>query len=106
MPEIMDDVRDGFLGVSQSNTKPIEKPFLLNCWHVLKLGERPFNPGLLQQMKPGSIVLKWRQKAGQGMVPTGHTHSCFSAQGCRSGWRLYGKVVFGDKPPHLNMLLS
>jgi hypothetical protein len=30
--------------------------------------------GLLQQMKPGSVILNRRQKAGQEMVPTGHTH--------------------------------
>jgi hypothetical protein len=54
---------------------------------------RPFYPGLLQQMKPGSIILSRRQKgAGQGMVPTGHTHTCFSlAEGCRSGLRLCEK---------------
>jgi hypothetical protein len=35
--------------------------------------------GLLQQRKPGSIILKQRQKgAGQGMVPTGHTHTLVS----------------------------
>jgi hypothetical protein len=38
-----------------------------------------FHAGLLQQMKPGSIILNRRQKgAGQGMVPTGLTRSCFS----------------------------
>jgi hypothetical protein len=75
----MDDERDRFLGVSQSNTKPIERPFLPSCWHVLKLRERPFYPGLLQQMKPVCIILNRRQKgAGQGMVPTGHTHALVS----------------------------
>jgi hypothetical protein len=29
--------------------------------------------GLLQQMKPVSVILNHRQKAGQEMVPTGHT---------------------------------
>jgi hypothetical protein len=41
---------------------------------------------------------------GQGMVPTGHTGTCFSlAQGCRSGRRLCGKIRFGDKPSQLSV---
>jgi hypothetical protein len=53
---------------------------------VRKMG-RPFYPGMLHHIQPGSIILNARQKGlGQGMVPTGHTHTCFSlAQGCRSG---------------------
>ena len=35
---------------------------LLSSWHVLKLRERPSYPGLLEQMKPGSIILNLRQK--------------------------------------------
>ena len=31
--------RDGFLGASQSNTKPRETQFLLSCWHNLNLWE-------------------------------------------------------------------
>jgi hypothetical protein len=58
----MDDAQDGFLGVSQLNTTPIEKPFLPSCWCVLKLRERTFYPGFLQQMEPGSIILNPRQK--------------------------------------------
>jgi hypothetical protein len=60
---------------------------------------------MLQQMKPGSIILNRGQKGGgQGMVLTGHTGTCFSlAQGCRSGRRLYGKIRFGDKASHLNV---
>jgi hypothetical protein len=48
---------------------------------------------LLQQMKPRSIVLNRRKEgAGQGMLLTGHTHTCFSLeQGCRGGGRLCGK---------------
>ena len=53
---------EGFLGASQSNIKLIEKQFLLSCWHVLKLRERPSYLGLSQQMKLGSIILNWRQK--------------------------------------------
>lgn len=55
-------VQDVFLRASQSNGKPREEPFLPRCWYVFKLRERPSHPGLLQQMKPGSIILNWRQK--------------------------------------------
>jgi len=55
-------VQDVFLRASQSNGKPREEPFLSHCWYVFKLRERPSHPGLLQQMKPGSIILNWRQK--------------------------------------------
>jgi hypothetical protein len=50
-------------------------------------------------------ILNQRQKgAGQGMVLTGHIHTCFLlAQDCKSGWKLCGKVGFGDKVSHLNM---
>jgi len=54
-------VRDGFLRASQLNTKHTEKSFLLSCLHVLKLRERPSYPILLHQMKPGSIIVNWRQ---------------------------------------------
>jgi hypothetical protein len=103
--EIMDDVWDGFLGISQSNTKLIEKPFLPSCWCVLKLRERPFYTRLLQQMKPGSIILNRRQKgAEQGVVPKG-IHTLVSC------WRrvvevdgdFEEKVRFGDKPSDLNI---
>jgi hypothetical protein len=43
--EIMDDALEEFLEVSQFNVKPMERPFLLSCWHVLKPRERPFHPG-------------------------------------------------------------
>lgn len=43
------------------DTKPREKLFLLSCWHVLKLRERPF-ARLSQQMNPGFIILNCRQK--------------------------------------------
>jgi hypothetical protein len=89
----MDDARDGFLGVSQSNTQPIKKkPFLLSCC-VLSPKKRPFYPGLLQQIIPGSIILNQTQKvAGQEMVPTGHTRTFFSlAQHCKNVRRLCGK---------------
>jgi hypothetical protein len=63
--EILDIQRcaqDGFLGVSQSNTKLRGKPFLQSCRHVLQVREIASYPGLLQQMKPGSIILNWRLK--------------------------------------------
>jgi hypothetical protein len=41
----MDDAREEFLEVSQLNVKPMERPFLLSFWHVLRLRERPFHPG-------------------------------------------------------------
>jgi hypothetical protein len=98
--EIMDDVRDRFLGISQSNTHP---EFLAR----FEAEEEAFLSRIvsLQQMKPGSIILNRRQKgAGQVMVPTGHTCTCLSfAQGCRSGRRLCGKIGFGDNPSRLNM---
>jgi hypothetical protein len=80
--EIMDDARGGFLGVSQSNTKPLEKPFFPSCWLVLKLRERHFYPELIQQMKPGSIILNRRQKEsrtrnGADRTYT-HTHTLVS----------------------------
>jgi Transposase. len=53
---------DVFLRASQLNGKPREKPFLPRCWYVFKLRERPTHPGLLQQMKPDSVILNWRQK--------------------------------------------
>jgi hypothetical protein len=55
-------VQDGFLGVSQSNTNPRGKPFLWSCRHVFKVREIASYPGLLQQMKPGSIILNRRLK--------------------------------------------
>ena len=55
-------VWNGFLTASWSNTILRAKPFLLCCWHTLKLTERPY-PGLLQQIKPWSIVLNLRQKS-------------------------------------------
>jgi hypothetical protein len=94
----MGDVRDGFLGVSQLNTKPIAKPFLLSCWHLLKLKESPFYLGLLEQTKPRSIILNRRQKgAGQGMILTlvSHWHRALDENGENIG--------FGDKPSHLNI---
>jgi hypothetical protein len=62
----MNDECDGLLGVSQSNTKPIEKPLLA---HSDAEGEAFFIP-VLQQMKPGSIILKRRQK-GSGRTRNG-----------------------------------
>jgi hypothetical protein len=59
----MDDARERLLAVSHSKIKPIEKPSLPSCWHVLKLREGPSYSGLLQQMKPGSIILIWRQRS-------------------------------------------
>jgi hypothetical protein len=50
------------LGAWQFNTKPRDKPFLLSCWYVLKLRERPSYPRWLQKMNPGSIILNLRQK--------------------------------------------
>ena len=52
---------DVLLGAWQLNTKPIEKPFIRSFWHILKLSERPSYPRLLQQLKPGSIILNPRQ---------------------------------------------
>jgi hypothetical protein len=40
-----------------NQTKPKEKPFL-SSWHVLKLRKIPSCPELLQEMKPGSVILK------------------------------------------------
>jgi hypothetical protein len=53
----------------------------------------------LQQMKPGpSFWTTDKKGAGQGMVPTGYRHTCFSlVQGCRSGQRLCWNIGFGDK---------
>lgn len=51
---------DVFLRAWQLTTKPREKPFLRSCQHILKLRERPSYPRLLQQMKPGSIILNLR----------------------------------------------
>jgi hypothetical protein len=55
-------VQDGFLGISQSNTKLREKSFLPNCGHILKLRERPSCPGLLTADETWSIILNQRQK--------------------------------------------
>jgi hypothetical protein len=63
--EILDFQRcaqEGFLGSPLSNTKPREWPILPSCWHVSKLWERPSYPRLLQQLKPGPIILSQRQK--------------------------------------------
>lgn len=51
----------GFLGASHSNTKPREKSFL-SGWRFLKLREKPSYLGMLQQVKPGSLILSLRQK--------------------------------------------
>jgi hypothetical protein len=71
---------------------------------VRKMG-RPFYPGLLLQLKTLSIISTGDKKgAGQVMVPTGHTRTCFSlAQGCRSGRTVCEETRFGNKPSHLNM---
>jgi hypothetical protein len=74
MPEITDGAGGGLLGVSQSKTKPIEKLFHPSCWRVFKLKRRPFYPGLLQQMKPGSTILKRRQKKNRTRNGTDRTH--------------------------------
>jgi hypothetical protein len=60
--------RDGFLGDSHTNIKPREKPFLPSCWHVLKLRERPSYPRLLQQMKPGNIILNFYAFDGSNLL--------------------------------------
>jgi hypothetical protein len=44
------------------NTKVGEKSFLLRCWYVLTLRERPSSPRFLQEMKLGSIILNQRGK--------------------------------------------
>jgi hypothetical protein len=99
---IQDHGRCGFLGVSQSNMKPIDEPFLPSCWRVLKLRDRPFYPGLLQYMEPGSIILNRRQKRTRnGTDRAIVSRWCKAVQvdgDCR-------KIEFGDKP-HLNVLLS
>jgi hypothetical protein len=41
--------------------KPKEKLFLLRSWHVLQVKKRPY-ARMLQQMQPGFIILKCRQK--------------------------------------------
>lgn len=46
-----------------SRTQPREKPVLPSCWHVSKLRERLSCSGLLQQVKPGSIILDRGQKS-------------------------------------------
>jgi len=52
-----------------SQKKAREEPFLLSCWQILKLKERPYSR-LLQQMKPESIILNWKQRAIHGMLPS------------------------------------
>jgi hypothetical protein len=74
--------------------EPISRIILdLGYIKVFARWRRPFCSGLSQQIKPGSIILNRKQKgAGQGMVLTGQTRTCFSlAQGCRRGQRLCGK---------------
>jgi hypothetical protein len=53
---------EGFLKASQSNIKLTEQPFILSCLHTLKQRDSPSYLGLLQHMKPGSIILNWSQK--------------------------------------------
>jgi hypothetical protein len=55
-------VWDGLVVATKSNTKLAEKPFLPSCWHIITLNDRPSYPRLLQQMKPGSIILNCRQE--------------------------------------------
>jgi hypothetical protein len=45
--EIVDDARNGFLGVSQSNTKPIEKPFFFELLVRFEAEGVAFYPGSL-----------------------------------------------------------
>jgi hypothetical protein len=62
--------RGGFLGATQSNTKPTERPFLWSYWHVLYLRKKPSYAGLLQHMKPGSMILTRRQERNSGKAPS------------------------------------
>lgn len=62
-------VWSGYPGAQQSHTKPREEPFILSCWHVLKLRERISFLGLLQQMKPLFIILNWQEKSIHGLAP-------------------------------------
>jgi hypothetical protein len=56
--------------------------------------------GYMSRTRNGTDRATW---AGQGMVQSGHTRTCFSlAQGCRSGRRLCVKTGFGDTP-HTNI---
>ena len=67
--EIERCVQGGIFRPLQSKKKAREQPFLLSCWHILKLKERPYSR-LLQQMKPGSIILNWKQRGIHGMLPS------------------------------------
>jgi hypothetical protein len=67
--EIQRCVQVGFFIPLHSNKKAREKPLLLSCWHILKLKERPYSR-LLQQMKPGSIILNWKRRAIHGLQPS------------------------------------
>ena len=69
-------VQDGFLGVSQSNTNPRGKPFLWSFRHVFKVKEIASYPGLLQQMKPGSIILNQRLKDNPWSSTIFNLHEC------------------------------
>lgn len=77
-----------------SKKKAREEPFLLSCWHILKLKERPYSR-LLQQMKSGSIILNWKQRAIHRMLPSFSQEEkslkIFHKQG--SSWSLSSGVV-------------
>ena len=55
------------MGSSESNKQAREESFLLSCWHISKLMERPYSR-LLQKMKPGSIILNRKQWAVHGIL--------------------------------------
>ena len=44
-----------------SYKNPWENPFLLSCWHILKMSGGTSYPRLLQQMNLRFIILKWEQ---------------------------------------------
>lgn len=60
---------NGFPGALQSHTKPREEPFILSCWHILKLRESLTFLGLWQQTKPMFIILNRQEKLIHGLAP-------------------------------------
>jgi hypothetical protein len=51
------------------NTKPREKPFLVICWHVLKLREKPSYSGLLTADETWVPHFEPEPKSIHGMTP-------------------------------------
>lgn len=93
--EILDIQRcawDGLLGASQSYKNPWENPFLLSCWHILKMRGRTSYSRLLQQMNLRLIILKWGQN-GNPWNGTILSHAGKKSDKCHCQWQCHFRYL-------------